>query len=104
MIILKKTMKILILFCSFKTETDTQQTHQEEDDPDKIFCFNVGGKRFESLGKFLFFNLVHFRYYCMRKNFERFPDTKLGELVRLILKYLCFARLHTKIQNTLYTL
>lgn len=59
-------------FCTSidKTETDTHQTHQDEDDPDKIFCFNVGGKR----------------YYCMRRNFDRFPDTKLGELVRCRLR------------------
>jgi len=51
-------------FCTSIDKTDTQDT--DHDDPDKIFCFNVGGKR----------------YYCMRRNFDRFPDTKLGELVR----------------------
>lgn len=46
------------------SKPDTQDP--SDDDPEKIFCFNVGGKR----------------YYCMRRNFDRFPDTKLGELVR----------------------
>ena len=39
----------------------------KEDDRSEILCFNVGGKR----------------YYCMRRNFERYPDTKLGELVSI---------------------
>jgi len=49
-------------FCSSIDKTDGD----ENDDKSEILCFNVGGKR----------------YYCMRRNFDRFPDTKLGELVR----------------------
>lgn len=32
--------------------------------------------------KTIHINILFLRYYCMRRNFDRFPDTKLGELVR----------------------
>merc|ERR1711892_657975 len=49
-------------FCTSIDKTDVE----EQDDRSEILCFNVGGKR----------------YYCMRRNFDRYPETKLGELVR----------------------
>ena len=39
----------------------------KEDDRSEILCFNVGGKR----------------YYCMRRNFERYPDTKTRRTVKI---------------------
>ena len=70
---------------SFFFQPETQD-HSDED-PEKIFCFNVGGKRWilnNTVAGELKLN-IHCRYYCMRRNFDRFPDTKLGELVSIYL-------------------
>ena len=35
----------------------------------------------------------YFRYYCMRRNFDRFPDTKLGELVSISIPYISISHI-----------
>ena len=67
----EKREKIEQFYFLFQTDVE------ENKDRSEILCFNVGGKR----------------YYCMRRNFDRFPETKLGELVSKVVFRLPYARM-----------